>query len=198
MKKIFITVIFLSLALALPSLADESEMDTNEGIEGAMKYGDAFDNPFAGQKQITDEEFQKTLDSVKAKQKKKKKKDKPFKGQSYNEENNGNYLGETAEKNILLGVPLNLTNGDGSEIPTGHYKVVGEKDNDKVYLNFYQSYTLIAKVPAIETNSDFNETEMNFVKLLPYDEKRIKIIYGSMDFNAYTFIKIKKEISDSN
>ena len=197
MKKILIIVMFLSLIIARPSQADETNAGTG-GIEDSMPYGDTFDNPFAGQKQISDEDFQKTLKSVKDKQNKKKKAVKPFKGQNFNGENNGGYLDETAEKTIILGVPLNLINGDGTEIPTGHYKIVGEKDKDKVFLNFYQSYTLIAKVPAIETNNDFNEPTINFVKLLPYNEKRIKIIYGSLDFNAYTFINIRKEISDTN
>lgn len=80
----------------------------------------------------------------------------------------------------------------------GHYKIVGEKINDKVFLDFYQSSTLVAKVPATETSNDFNEMAINFVKLLPYNEKRVKIIFGSMDFNAYTFIQIKNEISDTN
>lgn len=63
---------------------------------------------------------------------------------------------------------------------------------------FYQSSTLVAHVPAIETQSDFDQKSINFVQLLPYNEQRIKIIYGSMDFNAYTFIRIKAEISDQN
>ncbi|MEI8128430.1 MAG: hypothetical protein WCG95_02330 [bacterium] len=150
-----------------------------------------------GQKKVTDEEFQKALSEVKGKQKKSAK-IKPFQGKDANEENDGGYLEETAQKNILLGVPITLINEDGKEIPVGHYKIVGEKIKDKVYLDFYQSYTLIARVRAIETNNDFDETALNFVKILPYNEQRIKLIYGSLDFNAYTFIKIKTEISDTN
>ena len=107
-------------------------------------------------------------------------------------------MDETAEKNLLLGIPLVLTDNNGEEIPIGHYKIVGKKIKDKVYLDFYQSYTLVAHVPATETNDDFNEPTINFVKLIPYNEQKIKVIYGSMDFNAYTFIKIKDGISDTN
>lgn len=193
MKKVFIIYIFLFLTVSLPVFADEQNLDGDLG--DMLKYTNTMENAFVGQKKITDEEFQKTLEQVKSKQKKGKKKPQ-FKGKNFNEENNGSYIKETADKNLLLGVPLNLINGDGVEIPMGHYKIVGEKSNNNVYLNFYQSSTLVAKVPAMETQSDFNETAINFVKLLPYNEKRVEVIYGSMDFNAYTFIKIEQEIID--
>ena len=200
MKKIFTILVFISIFIALPTLADEpSDVSGGYGgIEDTMQYTKTIENGFIGQKQITDEEFQKTLNTVKAKQNKKKKINQPFKGKGFNEENNGGYISETAAKNLVLGIPLCLTNGDGAEIPIGHYKIVGEKKGDDIFLDFYQSSTLVAKVPAIATNSDFDEGAINFVKLIPYNEQRVKIIYGSMDFNAYTFIKIKTEISDTN
>lgn len=196
MRKIFI-IAFLLLLIGLPIFASDDSYN-NDGIDSLMKSTPIIDGAFDGQKKITDEQFQSALDQVKAKRNKGKKKNKPFKGSNYNEENNGGYLSETADKNLLLSVPLCLTNGDGAEIPIGNYKIVGEKTDKKPYLDFYQSSTLVAHVPAIETQSDFDQTSINFVKLLPYNEQRIKIIFGSMDFNAYTFIRIKTEISDQN
>jgi len=198
MKRITVFFIFIALtALILPTFADET--DASGGIEDAMKYTNFVENGFEGQKKITDEDFQKTLAEVKARQHKKGKKNKQqVKGKDFNQENNGGYINETAEKNLLLSVPLELTNGDGTDIPIGHYKIVGEKTRDNVYIDLYQTSTMIARVPAIETNSDFDQPTINFVQLLPYNDERIKIIYGSMDFNAYTFIKIKNKISDTN
>lgn len=197
MKKIFVFLTFVFLMTILPVYADDEF--SSGGVDDLLKYTNSVENAFAGQKKITDEQFQKTLEEVKAKKNKKnKRKNKPFKGTGYNEENNGGYISETAEKNLILSVPLYLTNGDGAEIPIGHYKIVGKKENNNIYLDFYQSATLIARVPALETDSDFNQTSMNFVQLMPYNEQRVKIIYGSMDFNAYTFIKIKDPISDLN
>lgn len=197
MKKILYITIFILIIIALPTFADD-DVSGGGGIEGALKYTQGVENAFAGQKQITDEQFQKTLSEVKARQNKKKKKNKPLKGSNVNNENSGEYINETAEKNILLMLPVTLTNTDGTEIPIGHYKIIGEKNGKNVYLDFYQSYTLVAKVPAIETNSDFDEPAINFVKILPYNKKKVKVIFGSMDFNAYTFIPIKNEISDQN
>lgn len=182
--------------ITLPVLASD-DFNNSDGIESLIKSTPDVENAFVGQKKITDEEFQKALDQVKAKQKKGRK-NKPFKGKNFNEENNGGYISETADKNLLLSIPVELTNGDGTEIPVGHYKIVGKKTNKDVYLDFYQSSTLVAHVPAIETQYDFDQPNLNFVQLMPYNEQRVKIIYGSMDFNAYTFIRIKKEISDEN
>lgn len=193
MKKIFIILTFLFLILQLPVLANESYFD-NTDLGDIMKYTNSVENGFSGQKHITDEEFEKTLEKIKAKQ---KKKDKTIpKGKIFNDKDDGIHIDITSEKNILLSVPLELINGGGEEIPAGHYKIIGEKENQNVYLNFYQSSTLIAKVPAIETESDFGKTDINFAELTPYNKQRVKIIFGSTDFNAYTFIRIKNEISD--
>lgn len=193
MRKIFVFLLILFLSFALPVLADEDS--GYGGIGDSMKDTGFMENAFNGQKQITDEEFQKTLDKFKSKQNKGKK---LFKGKNVNEENSGTYLDETTAKVTVLSVPLDLVNGDGTEIPVGHYKIIGKKEKGEVYLEFYQSSVLMAKVPAIETNNDFKETNINFVKILPYNSQRVEVIYGSIDFNAYTFIRIKDEISDKN
>lgn len=193
MRKFFLTLILLFI-LNIPSFAFDESL--SEGMEGLFRHSESVENAFTGQKQITDEEFEKTYQRVKEKQDRKKKKTRPFKGKSFNDETSGEHINETSEKNILLSVPVNLINGDGTELPVGHYKIVGEKNKNDVFLNFYQSSTLVARVPAIETQEDFDEKGINFIKLMPYNEERIKVIFGSMDFNAYTFIRIKERIKD--
>lgn len=155
------------------------------------------ENAWYGQKPVTDEEFEKTITKLHEKKNKKKNKSK-MKGQSLNkvEEVPGNYMNEISDKNLLLTLPLELTTPDGQDIPIGHYNVVGRKDRNKVYLDFRQSHSLIATVEARESESDFGESTINFVKLLPYDETKVKLIYGSLDFNAATFLNIKNNLSD--
>lgn len=194
MKKILIALMIICLMRVLPVMAEDGSEGFG-GIGDSMKDTAGVENAFNGQKPITDEEFQKTLDKIKAKQNKGKK---LFKGKNVNEENSGTYLDETTAKVTVLSVPFDLVNGDGAEIPVGHYKIVGKKEKNDIYLEFYQSSQLVAKVPAIETNKDFNQNDINYVKLLPYNSQRVEVIYGSIDFNAYTFIRIKNEISDGN
>ncbi len=195
MKKILIALVIICLIHVAPVFADDDA--GYGGIGESMKDTYGVENAFTGQKPITDEEFQKTLDKIKAKQNKKKK-NSQLKGKSFNEDSSGTHIDETAAKTTILSVPLMLLNGDGTEIPVGHYKIVGVKDKNDVYLDFYQSSMRVARVPAIETNNDFKENNINFVKLMPYNSQRVEIIYGSIDFNAYTFIRIKDEISDRN
>lgn len=189
MKKFLTLLIVLCFSANLVFAADDEEKSGD--MTDFLNKSNVFDDPFAGQKQITDEEFQKTIDKIKEKQNKKKKgKNKQFKGKSIKQDDESGFLTEKAEKYLVLCVPVQLINKDGSIIPTGHYKIVGTKEQKKVYLDFYQSQLLVARVPAIETEYDFDEKSIDFVKILPYDEYRVKIIYGSIDFNAYTFVQI--------
>ena len=187
MKKFYIilSLFFISL-LTNPAVADDLGMEN---------YTSGFENAWYGQKPVTNEEFEKAV--TKLEDKKKGPKNKAFKGNNLNNGvENSNYLNELSEKTILLGLPVELITSDGEEIPVGHYNVVGKKIKNKIYIEFRQSHSVIATVEASETDSDFGETSINFVKLLPCDETKVKIIYGSVEFNAATFINVKNILSD--
>lgn len=194
MKKILILIcIFLFAFAVLPVFADaDVDFDTGGGVDTLDKYNP--ENSWNGQKKITDEDFEKTLKKVEAKKKKNRKKQ--FKGSSLKEEDNNTYLKETADKEALLTLPVALLTNEGTEIPIGHYKVVGTKVKGKVYFDFYQAYAHIARVEGVESQSDFGQSTVNFVKILAYDEHNVKIIFGSIDFNAYAFVNIETPISD--
>lgn len=192
MKKVLAITVILYLCFVSSCFADD---DFSSGVEGLFNSTSTFDNAFAGQKQITDEEFQKTLAQVKEKQNRKMNKKRVFNASDFKNRAGDEDVSDISDKKTILTVPLELINGDGADISIGHYEISGKKINKDVYLDFYQSSNLIARVPAIETNDDFNQSGINFVQLLPYNEQRVKIIYGSMDFNAYTFLKIKNVTS---
>lgn len=189
MKKICIILLALILTLisANTVFADaDIEFDTGGGVDALNKYNP--EDAWNGQKKITDEEFESTMKRLEAKKKKNKKK--KFKGTSLKEEDNSEFLAETAEKSVLLLLPVTLMTNDGTAIPVGHYKVVGSKEKGKIYFDFYQAHYRIARVEGIETENDFGQPTVNFMQILPYDDDRIRIIYGSMDFNAYAFINV--------
>ena len=66
----------------------------------------------------------------------------------------------------------------------------GEKKNGKLYLKFYQAHYLMAEIPAVETHDDYDQETVHFVKILDNGEKQLKIIFGSIDFNAYSVVDI--------
>ena len=141
------------------------------------------DQNIYGQKPVSDKEFEQALESKK-KKKPKKNKDIP-KGQELYK---GSDVVKPAETPVIL-IPTTLIIED-TQIPTGHYQVEGEMKDGKPYLKFYQAHFLKAEIPAIETDDDFNQDNVNFVKLLDENEKQVKIIFGSLDFNAYSIINI--------
>ena len=41
---------------------------------------------------------------------------------------------------------------------------------------------------AEETDDDYGQETIDFAKVLPYNQDFIKVIFGSIDFNAYAYI----------
>jgi hypothetical protein len=192
MKKAAFIIIFLLMLSPAGVLADDF-FDNYAGI----------DHAWDGQKPVTNQEFEKAIDTLTAKQKKKEEKAHKRKirkisggGTSLHKglEPTSEIMAQDAVKEkdkfegLLLNIPVDVII-DGKILQRGFYNVFGEKDKEgQVYLSFYQAHTLMGKVKAYKTNSDFDSDELDFVRMLPYDEKYIKIVYGSLDFNAYTYL----------
>lgn len=196
MKKVFLSTIILVLMLFVSARADDGWDD----------FGD-IDRAWDGQKSITNQEFEQAIDTLegKKKQKDEKKRKKMIKkvsggGQSLHPELDANSEIKAltpAKKNedgLLLNIPVNLII-DEVPLEKGFYKVTAEKnENNDIYFSFYQSHFFKGKVRASETNNDFDQEEIDFVKLVPFDKNFIKIIYGSLDFNAYAYIRYQESL----
>ncbi len=160
------------------------------------------DRAWDGQKSITNKEFEEAIDALQSNQKKKEEKQRKKKIKKISGGGTSLHGGleptaeipsqEELKKNdegLLLNVPVNLLI-DGNSLEKGFYNIFGERDKDNnIYLLFYQSQYLKGKVKARETSDDFDEETIDFVRLIPGDKKFVKIIFGSLDFNAYAFVK---------
>ena len=196
MKKIAILTLFLVLLFSNGAYADE--YDDYAGIDHA------WDN----QKPVTNDEFEKAIDTLTAKQKKKdekakKRKIRKISGGGTSLHKGLEPMGEISEQEILkeqgefdgqlLNIPVDVVI-DGKVLERGFYNVFGEKDkNNDIYLSFYQAHYLMGKVKVHKTNHDFEAEELDFVLAVPYDDTYIKIIFGSLDFNAYTYLQYLPE-----
>lgn len=154
--------------------------------------GDLWDNfgdtNTYGQKAVSEQDFEKALES---KQKKKRRDKNIPKGESFSQSNETEIIkNSTSELPILL-VPLPLKIDKKYVLPIGHYQVEGVKENGNVYLKFYQAHDVMAKIPAEETDDDFGEDSINFVKLVPHGDYHVEVRYGGVDFNAYSIIDIE-------
>jgi len=184
-----ILIIILTIFFVLPSIANAADWSDFDNI----------DNAWDGQKPITNKEFEQTMDALEARkkqveEKKQQKLLKKFKGNSLHNDTSVNKEGfetqnpqQEDESGQLLNLPVVLFIQD-KKIEQGFYQVLGEKNEEGVFLNLYQAYTLVAKIQLQETDDDFGESKLNFVKLLPFDNKRMKLIYGSIDFNGATLV----------
>ena len=78
---------------------------------------------------------------------------------------------------------------DGKILEKGFYKIIAERDEQKkIHIKFYQSQFLKGEIIAEETNDDFSQETIDFAEVLPYNQNFVKIIFGSIDFNAYAYI----------
>jgi len=186
--------LFLFFCLFLLSVYQSANADSWDDLLGVEKMWD-------GQKSVTNQEFENVVEKLEEKgklneekQKKKKRKKLFGTGTTLHEElNPDNKVLELEslkpKEDLIISTPVDLLL-NGKVIEKGFYKVVSEVDSEtnRKYLNFYQSQFFKGKVEMTETQNDFDEKELNFVKLIPYNDSFVQIIFGCLDFNGYVFI----------
>ena len=196
MQKFFITILACLLANSVFAISNINASD----------YED-FNNTLAGQKSITNKEFDEVVNALEKKKKDKeekaqKKKLKKFKGESLHQNLDATIedlpdqtieAPEMEEQVVLFHVDVIV--GDNL-IEKGYYRVFAEKENGVLYLKFFQAHKLVGKLKARETDDDFGEQDIMFVKVLPHKEGVLKIIYGAIDYNAYAFIRYVEPTTD--
>jgi len=91
------------------------------------------------------------------------------------------------EDGLLINSPVDLVL-NGQTLEKGYYKVLTEKEGNKIYILFYQSQFLKGKIEATVTEDDFGEKELDFARLLPFNDSFMKLIFGSIDYNAYAYV----------
>ena len=186
-KKILFFLI--SIVIISPVFADELDWSDNMG------------NAWDGQKIITNKQYEETINALEERKNKKANKQKEkaikkFKGNSLHDNmdphkdsiESQNPLEEMAECQ-LINIPVDFL-VDGKIIEKGFYRILADKKDETIYIELYQSHKLVAKIKARETDDDFNQEYIQFAKLIPYDETRMKIIFGSLPFNAFAYITI--------
>jgi hypothetical protein len=192
MKKLFSYIILLSIIfLGTSVFADDIDLPST---------GDLWDNwnstqeNYREDKNVSDEDFDKAINKIKEKTNKReaklKKKQIP-KGEEVHQSNESEVINNEVSDDSLpvVSIPIGLLI-DNEILPVGHYQIKGEKDeNGNPSIKFYQAHYLMAQVPAIETNEDFDEETITFGKWIPEDDNHIKVIFGTMDINVYAIIQ---------
>ena len=197
MKRFLFTLIMIVSVTFAPSVLAE-DIDLPASGDLWDNYGASQDFYGQDKKGVSDAEFNKAIEQVKDKQsrglfgRKKKNKNIP-KGEEYSQSNETEMLEVHSDINFLpvISLPVELVVGEGV-LPVGHYQIQGERRDDKVVLKFYQAHNMLAEFPAIETMDDYGEETITFARWFPEGDKQLKIVFGSLDFNAYTIVDIKE------
>lgn len=191
MKKFLILIIAIFLTSTGAAIAD----DVDTPATGDLWDNWQTDQNFYGNKSVTDEEFDKAveqLDAKKNKWKKRAEKKKLPKGEEFRQSNESEMLktnhGEQASLPVLC-LPFEIIIGE-NKIPIGHYQLKCEKVDGQLVIKFYQAHYVIAQIPAVETEDDFGEESILFAKWIAEDDNKVKIIYGSLEYNAYAIVEV--------
>lgn len=177
----------LSILMIFTSATFADELDSGKDWSTLSNVENAWD----GQKIIKNSEYEAIVNELEKRKNAKKIKAEKKAGQTLMDKSGGtesDFLSKFDEQYPLLNLTVPINTGSVI-IPVGHYKVIGTKVNGKVYLNLCQSYNVIGKIPATETEDDFNQDDINFVKIEDLGNNVLKFIYGSMKFNAYAYTK---------
>lgn len=193
MKKILFCILFTFIVIC-PVYAEE-QANTQDTTDWGY-YADLYDK--AGlSKPVSQEEFDKAIETVKKYQKSKTKtkdkgKDKntskkPQKGRMMN--NKPVVYDIPAYSDPLLRLPVDVIYEDNI-IPTGFYLVEKIKDNDKYILRLKQENKPIADIEATKTSNPEEIIQQSSVGTEIIDKEHIKINYksGSISLEAILYI----------
>lgn len=183
MKKNFLLACALLFLCSAGCFAEDESFSDEWSDIGKMQ--DAWDN----QKIITDDVFEKVINqrtqkaNEKAEKKIKKKLGEPI-APNGSINVNTEIIKNIAQDYPTLLVPKTLL-VDEVTIPPGFYRVLAAATKDgSFFINFYQGSSLIAKLPALETEDDFESDTINYAKIIyTNDDSRAKVVYGCLDYN---------------
>ena len=162
------------------------------------------DNPFSGQKMVTDAEYQKTLNQYK--QTTEKKKNGGFwnwvmrhtipKDKQYTPPSNSNvqpysdeikYQKEVLSQKPSIALSDIIEDSTGNVVKEGFYQVTVEDSK----LKLIQGYDIIGVFNARKTTDNWKENKIIYARIVYQGDDIIKIIYSNLDecYEAYALVK---------
>ena len=184
MRKICILCIF-SLLLCNQIFAEEDG--------GTFSDVSGFDADWDAQKVIPTGQFEETLKKMKNPKNKKKRNEHSelMPSSILSEEDLPNTLKDEKTTNTIL-IPT-LLGYENGVIPVGFYKIAASQQEDgNFYLDFYQGLEKIASCPAYPSRVNYDKEDINYAEFVEQNINTAKIIYGSLDYNLETIVRIYK------
>ncbi len=194
MKKVILLFGILIILLVTGNVSFATDVDVSDSGDDLWDNWNAGQSFYGQDKSVSDEEFDETVKKLEEKKNKKIRKKQVPKGEEFHQSNETEIINKEANDSLpVICIPAEIPVADGI-LPVGHYQIKGVKDeNGNVSIELYQAHFVMAKFPATETNDDFGSETITFGKWLPEGNNKIKLIYGSMDINAYAIVDIKEQ-----
>jgi|GEM_PF-6943450 len=165
----------------------------------AFKTGSSvFSSGFGGQKQVTDAEFQKTVQQLKdrsmtKKQKRIKEQVQPNSPAYDNEHlkmfSDSKEQGSSLSLTHTVMIPVKAYTRDGNFVQPGYYKLsCREIEKNSYVLDLAQGSQLILTVPAFQTEEDLEQNSIQFCSAEILPDGKIRLVYGNIDLNLAGYL----------
>lgn len=162
------------------------------------------DSSFTGQKMITDEQFDKTVDKLKQKERDNKRKKwwqrkapeiKPLCPVPETQNMFQSTELDSVQKNInitpTIMIPAEVETPYGETIEPGFYKMSYSNENGINYLTLTQNAKTTYKIPAQNAQEEYETTDLNYGKAITLNNNDIKLIYGNVDVSIEVYLRVK-------
>lgn len=194
MKNLLVVIyIFVYVLSFVPSYGAENSKSSDWGENSSV-----FNSGFEGQKPVTNSSFDKAVKMIKErsltqKQKKLQQEVQPF-SPSSDEEYLKNFVREqtdedgTASSHTIM-IPLKAYNSTGEYIQPGYYRLSCRKIAKETYvLDLSQGTSKVLSINAKQTSQDLGQDTLAFGNAEVIDDKRIRLIYGTIDLNLVGYL----------
>lgn len=163
-----------------------------ENIDDFSDFND-FSTDWDTQEVIPAGQFEELLKQLKNNKKKKGNEEQTLYPSTNEDEENKKNIAKYDKDTLTLLIPT-IVGYDGGILPVGFYKVAGMQNSaGEFFLDFYQGLTKIASCPAFLSTQNYNKESINYVEFLPQNNDSAKIIFGSLDYNLETMVRIYKK-----
>lgn len=190
MKKILLICLSTLLLCAQSAFAEDFG-----GLDASSFDFKFIDDPFAGQKMVSDKEFNQVLEQHKKKQNsgffaKLFKKDAPPKSDThdYKAPSEIGSLKDAIGKKPVVILGLQIIDSSGKTLESGHYQV-SIKDS---YMELSQGSGAIGRLKIKPATDDWEANSIIYARVLEVNEDYLKIIYSNLDETFEGWAKIKK------
>ena len=194
-------LIFLIIFLLITNTSYSAESDLTKPSEQWGENAKVLNSGFENQEPVTDTKLKKTIEMIKErsltkKQKKIRDEVKPLSPMSDEEylkkftmsQDPDNELSQT----LTVMIPVWACDETGKPIPPGYYKLSCHKQGNNTYiLELSQGTTKIVSVEAHQTELDLEQDTISFCDAKIIDDKRIRLMYGTIDLNLVGYLYIK-------